>query len=152
MISAKRIPQSDHIISIDSEGKIEGQGSFGQLSQDGGYITSFALNQHRTSNPSDVIAVKDTDSIKIMDLAHDTDPVYSKEKEKEAETDTSTPSSETACVQDREDNMSRRTGDIQIYLYYVKAVGVVATLVFVAAIVGFIFCVSFPSKYLRTLP
>jgi len=87
-----------------------------------------------------------------MDLTHDTDHVYSKEKDKEAETDTSTPSSETACVQDREDSMSRRTGDIQIYLYYVKAVGVVATLVFVAAIVGFIFCVSFPSKFSSLSP
>ena len=45
-----------------------------------------------------------------------------------------------------EDGTSRRTGDVQIYLYYVKSVGWWATLIFVLAIVGFIFCTSFPSR------
>lgn len=145
--TAKRIPQSDYIISINAEGHVEGQGSFDQLNKDGGYITSLALHPS-TGNPTDKLAVED----KIMDLTHDQDAValaYSKDKE--VETDTSTPSSETACVQEREDGMSRRTGDIQIYLYYVKSVGILATLVFVAAIVGFIFCISFPSEYFSLL-
>lgn len=60
-------------------------------------------------------------------------------------------SSETACAGDGEDGTSRRTGDVQIYIYYVKSVGWWATLIFVAAIVGFVFCISFPSEFFSQL-
>jgi hypothetical protein len=54
-------------------------------------------------------------------------------------------SSETACQGDGEDGTSRRMGDVQIYIYYIKSVGWWASLTFVFAIVGFVFCISFPS-------
>jgi hypothetical protein len=54
-------------------------------------------------------------------------------------------SSETACPGDGEDGTSRRTGDVQIYFYYIKSVGWWASLTFVFAIIGFVFCISFPS-------
>jgi ATP-binding cassette subfamily C (CFTR/MRP) protein 1 len=65
---------------------------------------------------------------------------------KETESSTPTTSSEIARNGDGHDMTSRQTGDVQIYLYYIKSVGILATLVFVVAIVGFIFCISFPSK------
>ena len=40
---------------------------------------------------------------------------------------------------------NRRTGDVAIYLYYVRAVGWIATIIFIVAITIFIFGISFPS-------
>ena len=37
-------------------------------------------------------------------------------------------------------------GDISIYLYYVKSIGWLPTLIFIIAITGFVFCISFPSE------
>jgi ATP-binding cassette, subfamily C (CFTR/MRP), member 1 len=41
---------------------------------------------------------------------------------------------------------NRRTGDAAIYLFYVRSVGWIATLIFVVSITIFIFGQSFPSK------
>ena len=61
-----------------------------------------------------------------------------------------TSSSETSLarvdVADSVDKASRQTGDVQIYLYYVRSVGWWASLLFVVAIIGFVFSMSFPSK------
>lgn len=52
----------------------------------------------------------------------------------------------TYADQDRESRGNRQTGDVQIYLYYVRSVGWGASLLFIIAIICFVFCISFPSK------
>jgi len=46
---------------------------------------------------------------------------------------------------------NRRTGDASIYLYYMRSVGWIPTLIFVVSIIIFIFCISFPCKSLGVL-
>ena len=46
---------------------------------------------------------------------------------------------------------SRQTGDMTMYVYYARSVGWFPVLVFVVAIVGFVFCYSFPSKWFRII-
>jgi hypothetical protein len=48
-----------------------------------------------------------------------------------------------------EDDLSRRSGDVSVYLYYVNAVGWIPTLIFVVAISAFVFCMSFPSIWVK---
>lgn len=50
------------------------------------------------------------------------------------------------------DDLSRRTGDVQTYLYYIRSVGWWATFLFVVAISGFAFCLSFPGKWSPCCP
>lgn len=42
---------------------------------------------------------------------------------------------------------NRRTGDLSIYLYYSKAIGVVPSVLFIVMLALFVFCFSFPSKH-----
>jgi ATP-binding cassette subfamily C (CFTR/MRP) protein 1 len=48
-----------------------------------------------------------------------------------------------------EDDASRRTGDSAIYLYYVRSIGWLPTMVFVAAITAYIVCQSFPTIWVN---
>jgi ATP-binding cassette, subfamily C (CFTR/MRP), member 1 len=43
---------------------------------------------------------------------------------------------------------NRRTGDVSIYLYYIRSIGWWPTIIFIVAITAFIFCISFPSEYI----
>jgi hypothetical protein len=40
---AKRLPFADHIICLDANGKVTGQGSFSGISNAGGYVAAFSL-------------------------------------------------------------------------------------------------------------
>jgi ATP-binding cassette subfamily C (CFTR/MRP) protein 1 len=122
--SAHRLPFADHIISLTNEGKVSEQGTFRELNSAGGYVSSFNLpppewNYHP--------------SIKSIDI----------EKQKVRALAPLAPPEETA------DDISRRNGDISVYLYYIKAVGWIPTLIFVVAISGFIFCISFPAIWVK---
>jgi len=138
---AKRLPYSDHIVCLSPNGSIDAQGTFASLNNAGGYVSSFNLPQ------ADWTYTPENDD-QILEV------VFDKEQEgvattqpKDSDSGASLTSSETACPSDGGDGTSRRTGDVQIYLYYVKSVGWWASLIFVAAIVGFVFCISFPSKF-----
>ena len=54
-----------------------------------------------------------------------------------------------ASDEEVEDDASRRTGDIAIYLYYVRSIGWVPTMIFVAAISAYVFCMSFPTIWVN---
>lgn len=58
-------------------------------------------------------------------------------------------SSEVALLEDMEDGASRRTGDLAVYTYYIRAIGRMPTLIFVVCICAFIFCQSFPTIWLN---
>lgn len=123
---------------LGPDGKISEQGTFADLNDAGGYVSLFSLpraDRTYVHNDGDVVVdhYNDHDSIAVPHT-------------KEIDSGLSLSSSETRCSREGEPDSSRRTGDVQIYFYYVKSVGWWVTLVFVVAIVGFVFCVSFPSK------
>ncbi|KAK3360588.1 ABC transporter [Lasiosphaeria hispida] len=142
--SAKRLPYSDHIICLDSDGHISGQGTFAELVNAGGYITSlFSGRSDRIFAPK---AANDKEVITDTDEYHDD---YGLTYSKETPSNTSVSSNESTCVRERETDMNRRTGDVQLYVYYVRSVGLWATLLFAFAIVGFVFSISFPNVWVQ---
>ena len=117
-MEAKRVPFADHVITLGGDGKVSEQGSFKDLNAEGGYVSSFSLPPAEWNyQPNET-----------THLPYDKESVVA-------------PSAK--CT---EDDASRRTGDVAIYMYYVRAVGWIPTLIFVIAISAFVFCLSFPSK------
>ncbi|KAF1838182.1 canalicular multispecific organic anion transporter 1 [Decorospora gaudefroyi] len=124
--SAKRLPYCDHIVALDEEGKIAEQGTFEKLNTFGGYVSGFDL------------ALADWD--------------YSPEKhEYEAPPRyTGIQDSKTKLTEhDIQADANRRTGDTAIYVYYVKSVGWIPTIIFIVSIVIFIFGISFPTIWVK---
>jgi ATP-binding cassette subfamily C (CFTR/MRP) protein 1 len=117
----KRVPYADHIVVLNDEGRISEQGYFKNLTTDGGYISSFNLAPPEWS----------------YGIQHETRSATSKQFLNLPDDMQSSHPSESSA--------SRRVGDFSVYLYYVKAVGVIPTLFFVIAISAFVFCFSFPS-------
>ena len=137
---AKRLPYSDHIVCLGPDGRISAQGTFAELNNDGGYVSSFSL----PSADWNFAPANDDDLVKSD---HKDQDLLASPQVKDLDSGISFSSTETACPsRDKEGETSRRTGDIQIYFYYIKSVGWWATLIFVVAIIGFVFCTSFPSK------
>jgi ATP-binding cassette subfamily C (CFTR/MRP) protein 1 len=121
---SKRLPYADHIISLDGSGNGCEQGSFEKLSSSGGYVS--------------------------RSLTSSADWTYERASSSEkpsAEAAAAAP--ETALLEDEEDGAGRRTGDVAIYMYYIRAIGWLPTLIFVAAICAFTFCQSFPTIWLN---
>lgn len=118
--SVKRVPYADQIIVLDAEGHVTENGDFETLDKKGGYVASFALNAPDW-NYNPVVAVIPT----VRDI-----PLKKEEAVKEHD-------------------KSRQEGDTATYLYYVKSVGWTATMIFIVAMAGFVFCLSFPSIWLK---
>jgi ATP-binding cassette subfamily C (CFTR/MRP) protein 1 len=143
---AKRLPYSDHIVCLSPKGSITAQGTFDDLNNAGGYVSSFSLPRadwaYVPSDGSD----DDEDITNIENEREDITAAHLKE----IHSGTSFTSTDTTIDHHKETDTSRQTGDIQIYLYYVKSVGWWPSLIFVTAIVGFVFCMSFPSKWISS--
>ena len=137
VLVAKRLPYADNIISLGPKGETVEQGAFADLNISGGYVSSFHLPRADWTYRPPMEKMDD----EVTD-------VPSRRSEDGRASISSQASSNTACSvkEETEADASRRTGDVQIYLYYVRSVGWVPTLLFTIAIVGFVFCVSFPSK------
>lgn len=167
--TAKRLPYSDHIIVLNAAGEIDGQGTFAELNNAGGYVSSFSLSradwstagkQETLDGASHLLA--ESGEKKQTDKGDDQDNIMqtlnSAQHREFAGGESTTNSSSNHIarptpaahdgVGESVDRASRSTGDIQIYLYYIKSVGWWACLLFVVAMVGFVFCMSFPSKLL----
>ncbi|KAK0106876.1 hypothetical protein ONS95_003598 [Cadophora gregata] len=123
--SAKRLPYSDHIIILSSDGQVAEQGNFKELSSSGGYVSSFGLP------PPD----------------WNYEPPRPGKGSLESQlTENSLLSSELQRSPGKSD---RQTGDVAVYLYYVKAVGWIPTIIFIIAISAFVFCMSFPTIWIK---
>ena len=121
--SAKRLPYADHIVVLDKNGTTAEQGTFEQLNNGRGYVSRLTL-----SPPSwDYVPEYSND----LDLTS-----YSSNVPQQGMTEDSL-----------EEDAARRTGDVAVYLYYVRSVGWVATWIFIISITIFTFCNSFPRKY-----
>ncbi|KAJ5091867.1 hypothetical protein NUU61_006737 [Penicillium alfredii] len=122
--SVKRLPYSDHIVVLDTAGRTLEQGSFSALNKTGGYVSSFGLGtadwDFKPKRFSESPSYSTIDSI---------------QKEKEG--------LESEVVH-------RDTGgDLSIYTYYLNAIGWLPAVVFMVAMAGFVFCISFPSIWLK---
>ncbi|KAI9041611.1 putative ABC multidrug transporter [Aspergillus affinis] len=120
--SVKRIPYADHIVVLDLEGRITEQGSFKALDSAGGYVSSFALGA-----PDWDFKAKSLPEPEISKA-----PVYPNDKDMEFVID-----------------KFGSGGDVSIYLYYVRSIGWLPTTVFIVAMTGFVFCISFPSIWVK---
>lgn len=122
--SVKRLPYSDHIIVLDTEGRISEQGSFNALNKTGGYVSSFGLGlpdwDYKPKRFSDSPSYSSIDTV---------------QKEKEALVDEPEP--------------YNGGGDLGIYTYYINAIGWLPAIIFMVAMAGFVFCISFPSIWLK---
>lgn len=123
--SAKRLPYCDHIIALNNEGSIVEQGSFEKLNGSGGYISSFDLPQPDWNfSPEKHV--------------YEAPPRY-----------TERVNSNKVTEEDIQAETNRRTGDAAIYLYYVRSVGWVPTIIFIVSITIFIFGQSFPTVWVK---
>ncbi|EEP79833.1 hypothetical protein UREG_04679 [Uncinocarpus reesii 1704] len=123
--SPKRLPYCDHIIALDAGGKICEQSDFETLNSAAGYVSSFTLP------PPDWTYKPDPNTDHNLSLLAQEEPEGLRTNEAlEAEA-------------------SRRTGDVKIYLYYIGSVGWFAAAIFVIFVCGFVFCIAFPSIWLK---
>ncbi|CAG7951809.1 unnamed protein product [Penicillium salamii] len=128
--SVTRLPYSDHIVVLETDGRISEQGSFSTLSKTGGYVASFGLSspdwQFKPKRLSDSLTCSSTTTITK-------ETVVPKEKE---------------ILVDEPVNHNAG-GDLGIYTYYIKAIGWFPAVYFTVMIAAFVFCISFPSIWLK---
>ncbi|KAJ5490192.1 ABC transporter integral membrane type 1 [Penicillium expansum] len=123
--SVKRLPYSDHIVVLEAGGRICEQGSFASLSKTGGYVASFGLGlPDWEQNPK-----------RFSDSHSYSSSMDTIQKEKET------------LIEEPENHDSG--GDLGIYTYYINAIGWVPAIVFMVAMAGFVFCISFPSIWVK---
>ncbi|KAH7237781.1 P-loop containing nucleoside triphosphate hydrolase protein [Fusarium redolens] len=127
---ANRLSYADHIISLDSTGIGCEQGSFDKLTNADNYVSRLAVaSANWTYNQATATAASNSTSTEpSADALVDSEVVLSDEAKEDA---------------------GRRTGDMAIYLYYIRAIGWIPSLVFVFAICAFIVCQSFPTIWLN---
>jgi ATP-binding cassette, subfamily C (CFTR/MRP), member 1 len=148
--AAKRVPFADYIVHIGADGRVAEQGTFVELNDTGGYVSSLSLPKADWSHVPPDQGGDRSNRVSEGSITPHTSDVAIPELSKEMSSDDTAVSSPDG--DDKEgDGMSRRTGDVQIYLYYVKSVGWWATILFTFAISGFVFSVSFPSTSLFPL-
>lgn len=132
--SSKRLPFADHIVVLDENGRIAEQGTFRDLNAAGGYVSGFELQAADWSaRPAEM-----TNLDQVLAMATTSKVVYP----------TLPPSKEKESAKTAEFEANKRTGDLAIYAYYVRSVGVLAVLIFFVAMCGYVFCISFPQVWL----
>ncbi|KAE8349019.1 P-loop containing nucleoside triphosphate hydrolase protein [Aspergillus coremiiformis] len=120
--SVKRVPFADHTIVLGNEGHIIEQGSFKALDLAGGYISSFALGLSEQKGALEMPGNSKKTNIQVSSIEEH---------------------------EDSEMENSKASGDMSIYLYYIKSIGWLPTMIFIIAITAFVFCISFPSIWMN---
>jgi len=100
------------------------QGSFNDLNAAGGYVSTHSLS------PADW-------AHKIEKPTHHEQKIHD-----HSDSSISVTSIKSQLIVD---DTSRRSGDVAVYTYYIKAVGWLPTGIFVVTISAFVFLISFPS-------
>ncbi|KAG8530148.1 uncharacterized protein KY384_005631 [Bacidia gigantensis] len=130
--SVRRLPFADHIVVLDEKGRICEQGSFQELNASGDYVSNFDLPA-----PDWSYEAEETRFDRLMSPA--THKI----------THASTQPLETKALSETELDANRRTGDLSVYKYYVTTVGVTPAVIFMVAICGYVFSMSFPQIWLK---
>ncbi|KPM36182.1 Multidrug resistance-associated protein 1 [Neonectria ditissima] len=121
---AKRLPYADHIISLDGTGNGCEEGVFEKLSTSGGYVSRCLVSSADWTYAQPAVAPAESPAEALVNP-------------------------ELALLEDAGDAAGRRTGDVAIYTYYIRAIGWIPTFIFIFAICAFIFCQSFPTIWLN---
>ncbi|KAF5630704.1 major facilitator family transporter [Fusarium sp. NRRL 25303] len=123
---ANRLSYADHIISLDGTGIGCVQGSFDKLTKEDNYVSRSAVASANWtySNETSVSPSTEPSADALLDA-------------------------EVLLSEEAKDDAGRRTGDMAIYLYYIRAIGWIPSLIFVFAICAFIVCQSFPTIWLN---
>jgi ATP-binding cassette, subfamily C (CFTR/MRP), member 1 len=110
------LPYANHIVALDDQGQIVEQGSFNDLNSKQGYVHSFALQE----------------------------PVA---------TETPTPGFNAVHVSSKEEleisiplNTARQNGDLSVYTYYFRTMGMFSLVLFIVLEISFAFFSTFPCK------
>ncbi|RGP71223.1 multidrug resistance [Fusarium longipes] len=127
-----RLPNADHIICLDSTGSGCVQGNFDELNKGDNYVSRSSVSV------ADGTQLQVTGSVAARGLA----PLPESPAATLANLD-------MAIVENNEVGTSRRSGDVAIYMYYMRAIGWIPTMIFVLAICAYIFCQSFPTIWLN---
>ncbi|KAJ4013233.1 hypothetical protein NW752_007528 [Fusarium irregulare] len=127
---SNRLPYADHIVCLDGAGTGCIQGSFGKLTESDNYVSRSSASA--------------VDGTKLKEAGATLNPASAAPESIDA-----LPTLDTALLDPEEGSPSRRTGDVAIYMYYIRAIGWIPTIVFVLAICAYIFCQAFPSIWLN---
>lgn len=153
-LTAQRLPFADHIICLDANGKVTGQGAFSDLNNSGGYVASFSLpGADWTYVPNNGGDDDDTTDAHRTGRVLAGSQTSSNEMLVASQTSGSSFTSKGSTVDLEEvSGSNRQAGDLQIYLYYIRSVGWWTSMTFIVAITAFVFCISFPSEYTLLIP
>ncbi|KAL8732959.1 MAG: hypothetical protein Q9166_002357 [cf. Caloplaca sp. 2 TL-2023] len=132
--SSKRLPYADHVIVLNEKGQIDEQGSFAELNASGGYVSSLDLPPADWRSRNYGISTSSLDHL-LPSASTDFIPSLP-------------PTKEAIEVSENEFEANKRTGDLSIYAFYLRSVGVFAVITFVGAISAYVFCISFPQIWL----
>ncbi|KAL8774135.1 MAG: hypothetical protein Q9209_001243 [Squamulea sp. 1 TL-2023] len=133
--SSKRLPYADHIIVLNDKGRIEEQGTFAELNANGGYVSGLDLPSADWRTRNYGASTSSLDHL-LPTASQDFIP--------------SLPPTKEVLIEDAESEFeaNKRTGDLSIYAFYARSVGVWAVITFVVAMSGYVFCISFPQIWL----
>ena len=115
------LPFADHIIALSGDGSIAEQGTFNYLSVNEGYVKGLAVRQA----PEQPLPIEE-----IIDDATGSETPETKEP--------------SVAVSEIEEH-NRQTGDLSVYLYYFKSIGLPNSVAFFIIQVFFAFLAAFPS-------
>lgn len=121
-MAVHRLSYADHVIVLNSEGRITEQGNYNALS---------ATTKHAQSQPPEYSAFEETQR-----AGTDSEPNAAVE----------IPSTDGVTSGDR------RSGDLTVYNYYTKTVGVLNTIIFVALCAIFCWALVFPRECSYLMP
>ncbi|RBR18642.1 uncharacterized protein FIESC28_05919 [Fusarium coffeatum] len=127
---SNRLPYADHIICLDGTGTGCIQGSFGKLRESDNYVSRSSASA--------------VDGKQLKEAGTTATPASAAPESTDA-----LPTLDTALLDPEDGSPSRRTGDVAIYMYYIRAIGWIPTMVFVLAICAYIFCQAFPTIWLN---
>ncbi|KAF4440788.1 hypothetical protein F53441_12196 [Fusarium austroafricanum] len=124
---ANRLPYADHIICLDGTGTGCIQGTFDELKKSDNYLSSSQVSSAgpMTAQSPTAFTASPTESLANTLVNPEASPEHT------------------------EDSAGRRTGDVAIYMYYIRSIGWIPTSIFIFAICAFIFCQSFPTIWLN---
>ncbi len=131
--STKRLSFADHIVVLNQDGEISEQGSPKELIAGGGFVSGLDLEPGNWN-----MKAKETKLDDLLSSATRTG--YLPEATKMPKL--------TQETEETQLEVNRRTGDLSVYCYYARSVGIFAVITFVMAISAYVFCISFPQIWL----
>ncbi|RDW71555.1 hypothetical protein BP6252_08118 [Coleophoma cylindrospora] len=115
------LPSADYIIALGPKGDVVEQGTFEELNKSNGYVTSFKVK--KTKAESSTGEAKQT-SFKLGGDSRNS-------------------------LDDAMDEKKRQMGDLSIYSYYFKSIGLLPTIFFFFGCANYGFLISFPTVWLK---